>query len=97
MCEIFYFLLPGYWHILCYGKAAEVMQDERMDAMANAVKYSGICETCDHYQACVLKRIPQLEVIQCEEFCTHTVVNNVSAVPADAALEDPTEICRGEK
>ena len=65
--------------------------------MANAVKYSGICETCDHYQACVLKRIPQLEVIQCEEFCTHPVVNNVSAVPADAALVDPTEIGRGEK
>jgi len=65
--------------------------------MANAVKYSGICETCDHYQACVLKRIPQLEVIQCEEFCTHTVVNNVSAVSADATLEDSTEICRGEK
>ena len=73
------------------------MQDERMDAMANEVKYSGICETCDHYQACVLKRIPQLEVIQCEEFCTHPVVNNISAVPADAALTDPTEIGRGEK
>jgi hypothetical protein len=65
-----------------------------MDAMANTVKYSGICETCDHDQACMLKRIPQLEIIECEHFCTHPVVNTISATPAEAAKEDPTEAGR---
>ena len=79
------------------NKVAEVMPVERMDAMANTVKYSGICETCDHDKACMLKRIPQLEVIECEHFCTHPVVNNLSVVPADASLADPAESSQGEK
>jgi hypothetical protein len=68
-----------------------------MDAMANAVKYSGLCETCDNDQACMLKRIPQFEIIECEQFCTHPVVNNVSAVAADTTNGDPAEIGQGEK
>jgi hypothetical protein len=68
-----------------------------MDAMTNTVKYSGICETCDHDQACMLKRIPQLEIIECEHFCTHPVVNNCSAVSVDIAKEDPAEIGQVEK
>ena len=39
--------------------------------MANTVKYSGLCETCDHDQACMLKRIPQLEIISANSFA-HT-------------------------
>ena len=95
--QIFILPLPNYWHILCYEKVAEVMPVERMDAMANTVKYSGICETCDHDKACMLKRIPQLEVIECEHFCTHPVVNNLSVVPADASPADPAESSQGEK
>lgn len=88
--------MPNYWHVPCYKKRAEVFV-ERMDAMANTVKYSGICETCDHDQACRLKRIPQLEVIECEYFCTHPVVNDTPAFSEDDAKECPAEICRVQK
>lgn len=60
--------------------------------MANPVKYSGLCETCDNDQACRLKRIPQLEVIECEQFCTHPIVNDFPAAAVDAANEDSVEI-----
>ena len=70
---------------------------ERNDALANAVKYSGLCETCDHDQACVLKRIPQLEIIECEQFCTHPIVNNISAVPAEVSPVKPAEMSQIEK
>jgi len=68
-----------------------------MDAMASAVKYSGLCETCDHYQACMLKRMPQLEIIECEHFCTHPIVNNVSSGPAEVSPVNPTEATEVEK
>jgi hypothetical protein len=36
--------------------------------MADALKYSGLCETCEHDAACMLRRSPQFAIIQCEEF-----------------------------
>lgn len=65
--------------------------------MASAVKYSGLCETCDHYQACMLKRMPQLEIIECEHFCTHPIVNNVSSGPAEVSPVNPKEATEVEK
>jgi hypothetical protein len=36
--------------------------------MADMPKYTGLCETCEHDATCMLRRSPQLAIIQCEEF-----------------------------
>ncbi len=33
-----------------------------------AVKYYGLCETCEHDPNCTLRRSLQLKIIQCEEY-----------------------------
>jgi hypothetical protein len=36
--------------------------------MADMPKYTGLCETCEHDATCMLRRSPELAIIQCEEF-----------------------------
>jgi hypothetical protein len=36
--------------------------------MTQNLKYTGLCETCDHDATCTLRRSTQLAIIQCEEF-----------------------------
>jgi hypothetical protein len=36
--------------------------------MADMSKYTGLCETCEHDATCMLRRSPELAIIQCEEF-----------------------------
>lgn len=62
--------------------------------MADMPKYSGLCETCDHDATCMLRRSPQLEIIQCEEFSTQPVISKAAPVRNEMALSDPIEIAR---
>lgn len=41
--------------------------------MADLPKYLGLCETCEHDATCMLRRSPQLQIIQCEEFSIQPV------------------------
>ncbi len=59
--------------------------------MPNPARYSGICEACDHYQDCKLKRISELEVIECEHFCTHSLVDQTPSAPAENPGSDALE------
>lgn len=54
-------------------------------------KYSGLCETCEYDATCMLRRSPQLEIIQCEEFSTQPVADKKSSEIKEAMLEDPLE------
>jgi hypothetical protein len=62
--------------------------------MADMPKYSGLCETCDHDATCMLRRSPQLEIIQCEEFSTQPATSKAIPAREEAALSDPIEIAR---
>jgi hypothetical protein len=62
--------------------------------MADMPKYSGLCETCDHDATCTLRRSPQLEIIQCEEFSTQSAVRKAVPPREKAMISDPVEVAR---
>jgi len=62
--------------------------------MADMLKYSGLCETCDYDATCMLRRSPQLEIIQCEEFSTQPVPNKTVLLREETMLPDPMEVAR---
>jgi hypothetical protein len=67
---------------------------ERINAMANATKYYGLCENCDHDATCTLRRSTQLKIIQCEEFSTQSGAWAAIPVPDQTIQSDPIEIAR---
>jgi hypothetical protein len=69
------------------------MPEERTDPMGDAPKYSGLCRNCEHDATCMLRRSPQLEIIQCEEFSI-LPVNSRVAYPRMNPLTDPQEAVR---
>jgi hypothetical protein len=75
-------------------KTCGLFINERMNAMTNAIKYTGLCETCDHDPTCMLRRMPHLEVIQCEEFSIQPAPNNTVSAPAESSFMDPAESSR---
>jgi hypothetical protein len=62
--------------------------------MSDMPKYSGLCETCDHDATCTLRRSTQLEIIQCEEFSTHPVMNKMVPKGENTVLPDPLDAAR---
>jgi len=61
--------------------------------MADAIKYSGLCQNCEHDATCMLRRSPQLEIIQCEEFSILPSKNRAEFREA-GPLPDPEEAVR---
>jgi hypothetical protein len=62
--------------------------------MTNEIKYSGLCQTCDNAPTCTLQRMPHLEVIQCEEFSTHSAVRKPTFASEEAPFVDPADVAR---
>ncbi len=62
--------------------------------MTNKPRYSGLCETCDHDETCMLRRSTQLEIIQCEEFSTQPATIKRSLRESQTAFADPKETAR---
>jgi hypothetical protein len=58
--------------------------------MAEAPKYYGLCETCEHDPTCMLRRSTKLEIIQCEEFSIQPFAQK-PAVVQNGAIMDPKE------
>jgi hypothetical protein len=56
-----------------------------------ADKYTGLCETCEHDATCLLRRSPQLEIIQCEEFSTQPMPNKALPAYNKVMPQDPVE------
>jgi hypothetical protein len=90
-----YFLFLG-WILACplQVKMGGFFIHERMNAMTNAIKYAGLCETCDHDSTCTLRRMPHLEVIQCEEFSVQSYPSKTLAASPESPFVDPAEFSR---
>jgi hypothetical protein len=57
--------------------------------MADTLKYSGLCETCEHDATCTLRRSSRLEIIQCEEFSIQPVVSKAAPPMKKETAPDP--------
>lgn len=63
--------------------------------MTQILKYTGLCETCDHDATCTLRRSSQLAIIQCEEFSvSQPMVSRTASVQNPAPLPDQMEADR---
>ncbi len=62
--------------------------------MTNMPKYFGLCETCEHDATCMLRRDPQLKIIECEEFSVQPSAASTIPVRDLTPDEDPIEIAR---
>ncbi len=59
--------------------------------MTNMPKYYGLCETCEHDATCSLRRDPQLNIIECEEFSIQPV-HSATLLKRDVTpYSDPSE------
>ncbi len=56
---------------------------ERIIAMIETPRYSGLCETCDYDATCTLRRSTQLKIVQCEEFSVHSRTSKPAAKDSD--------------
>ena len=65
---------------------------ERNSTMA--VKYYGLCETCEHDANCTLRRSSQLKIVQCEKFSVRPAEKKAPQESGDAGFEDPAEAAR---
>jgi hypothetical protein len=59
--------------------------------MTDMPKYYGLCETCEHDATCTLRRDPQLNIIECEEFSIQPVHTSKTPVWNLTPYEDPVE------
>jgi hypothetical protein len=55
--------------------------------MTEAPKYFGLCQICEHDPTCMLRRSPQLEIVQCEEFSIQPVVQKLSPVSEESFID----------
>jgi hypothetical protein len=56
--------------------------------MADMSKYTGLCETCEHDATCMLRRSPELAIIQCEEFSIMPVPGKAISSQGEKALSN---------
>jgi hypothetical protein len=59
--------------------------------MADMPKYTGLCETCSHDAACMLRRSPELAIIQCEEFSVSHVSGRAISSQDENLLSNSVE------
>ena len=53
-----------------------------------AVKYYGLCESCEHDETCTLRRSSRLKIVQCEDFSMRIVENRILPESGDSGIED---------
>ena len=56
-----------------------------------AVKYRGLCETCEHDATCMLRRSSQLRIVQCEDFSVRPFEKKAQPVADDQGFQDPAD------
>lgn len=62
--------------------------------MPKIQKYSGLCETCEHDDACTLRRSTILKIIQCEEFSIQPTAAKPAAAQTEAQRPDSSDYAR---